>query len=496
MRKAAAITGLLLLTALAGGCESSPMKKYLRIFGHDIVRGDLRSAVDSVEKYAEKHPGSILPAKCLDNIALRYYLREQRIECIEVLERIVAMYPHSDDAADSYLFMGQCHEELGNVEKAVESYKKAATFDLSPSADGATGNLEYAADTRDIAGGCLAELLEKAGRLEEALKWYKLWRPRSWCGTCLDQAEARRDKAIVRLLISLGRREEALKMLDNLAQGIDVRYHHSDLAVSYVDLKCEEGVEHSAIETEFRALLEKSGSNTFARIGLVYLALLKAYDSGDMKTLLNAVMGEDEFVRCKDWYEAAAAKLLKKKPDEALEVLLQRLVKREHLIIYLLGELGDKRAIEPLAQLLFEEEEEALAREIHKALVKLGKDSVPGLIKCLDARHFWGRLEAACALWEIGDVRAVEPLIEHLHKDKINKGTVSLALAGIGDKRAIPPLMEILLAENKDSFRVLDAVKKLTHQSFGLDDCRSPGEEKEAYARWRAWWERNKDKYP
>ena len=75
-----------------------------------------------------------------------------------------------------------------------------------------------------------------------------------------------------------------------------------------------------------------------------------------------------------------------------------------------LGEMGDARAIEPL-------------------------------IDALEDRHILVRVEAAKALGKIGDTRAVEPLIEVLQS---LAGPASEALGRIGDPMAVEPLIEIL----------------------------------------------------
>jgi hypothetical protein len=75
-----------------------------------------------------------------------------------------------------------------------------------------------------------------------------------------------------------------------------------------------------------------------------------------------------------------------------------------------LGEIGDARAIEPL-------------------------------VDALEDKHILVRVEAAKALGKIGDTRAVEPLIEVLQS---LAGPASEALGRIGDPMAVEPLIEIL----------------------------------------------------
>ncbi len=116
--------------------------------------------------------------------------------------------------------------------------------------------------------------------------------------------------------------------------------------------------------------------------------------------------------------------------DEAMEMLCEPLGDEEENIGSLvtvrrstakaLGDIGDKRAVEPLIKALGDEDEDA--------------DTV------------------AWALGEIGDARAVEPLIESLIWAFANYGRefavgAMLALGKIGDARAVEPISDLLNEE-------------------------------------------------
>src|SRR5262249_26813951 len=78
----------------------------------------------------------------------------------------------------------------------------------------------------------------------------------------------------------------------------------------------------------------------------------------------------------------------------------------------------------------------------------LGKSADPRdvdlLIKLLPKSRY-DRREIICSLWDIGDPRAVEPLIEVLKDpDDWVSGTAASALADIGGIRAVEPLIEAL----------------------------------------------------
>ena len=85
--------------------------------------------------------------------------------------------------------------------------------------------------------------------------------------------------------------------------------------------------------------------------------------------------------------------------------------------MYALGEIGDTRAVQPLAGKLVSENKEM-------------------------------RVSAASALGQIGDTGAVDPLIQALgDSDRTVRGNAAYALGQIGDTRAVQPLIKALLSE-------------------------------------------------
>ena len=77
------------------------------------------------------------------------------------------------------------------------------------------------------------------------------------------------------------------------------------------------------------------------------------------------------------------------------------------------SEIGDERAVEPLIQALKDKDSDV--REVAaEVLVKIGEPAVEPLIQALKDENQFVRWGAALALGEIGDERAVEPLINAL----------------------------------------------------------------------------------
>jgi HEAT repeat protein len=86
------------------------------------------------------------------------------------------------------------------------------------------------------------------------------------------------------------------------------------------------------------------------------------------------------------------------------------------------------------------------------------------------------------SLGEIGDSRAVEPLLAVIDRTNFS-GVVAEALARIGDRRAVGPLIAFLeKAARQDQLRTrkwfVESLEKLSGQKFGND-----------VARWRRWYE-------
>lgn len=111
-----------------------------------------------------------------------------------------------------------------------------------------------------------------------------------------------------------------------------------------------------------------------------------------------------------------------------------------------LGKIGDERAIDPLVDALSDSDGDVR----WKAIVALGKmknAAVKPLIKAFKSDDWRIRGRAAEALGNIGDLKALEPLINALvgkNKDtnKYVRGRVAEALGKMGDERAVEPLIK------------------------------------------------------
>jgi len=110
-----------------------------------------------------------------------------------------------------------------------------------------------------------------------------------------------------------------------------------------------------------------------------------------------------------------------------------------------LGEIGDSRAVEPLVKAL-KDKESCVRHRAADALRKIHDTrAIDPLIKALEDNDSYVRYRAAIVLGTFGDKRAVEFLIPMLRSpEEEDRKAAAYALGDIGDKKAVPFLIECL----------------------------------------------------
>jgi HEAT repeat protein len=200
----------------------------------------------------------------------------------------------------------------------------------------------------------------------------------------------------------------------------------------------------------------------------------------DVEGLCKALVHQDSGVRRK-----AAEAFGEIKDTKAVELLIQ-LLKDEDIGVRIaaaetLGKIGDARAAQPLLALLRYDKSlvdgkigiggyaaaisaNAVPFTAVEALEKIGKPAVEPLIEVLKVAHKDIRYRAALVLGNIGDARAVRPLIEALKdKDWFTRDEAARSLEKIGE-----PVVELLTQafgdEDKDiqksAKKVLERIQK------------------------------------
>jgi len=183
-------------------------------------------------------------------------------------------------------------------------------------------------------------------------------------------------------------------------------------------------------------------------------------------------------------YKKVIPPLLKSKDDMAMAVLYHLLYIRAYSLSYipiplLIKTLDDKSG---------EKRSKAadLLGDIAKRTYRRDKRAVPSLIKTLEDKDDAVRKSAISALGSINDKRAVEPLINLLERGTETsavKSEIVKALTWSGDKRAVEPLIKILednenpyikdtvtaLGRIKSKLAVEPLIKLLEKEVVGLD---------------------------
>lgn len=203
-----------------------------------------------------------------------------------------------------------------------------------------------------------------------------------------------------------------------------------------------------------------------------------------VKPLLAALKSEDTCARS---YAAVALGWIG--DESAIVPLLDVLKDNDGSVRYhaaeALGWIRDRKAVEPLTAVL--KDKEALVRRNAAFALGLIGDAapVPQLIDILEDSDKGVRKAAAWALAKICDERAIDPLIKAL-KDEYNEVRMG-AVSGLGDLRhekAVGPLIEALKTKDTDiRYSIERALTKITKRRYGID-----------YEKWKAWYEKNKDK--
>ena len=167
-----------------------------------------------------------------------------------------------------------------------------------------------------------------------------------------------------------------------------------------------------------------------------------------VEPLIEALKGEQYFRRLTSAFVGIGQALVEIGTEHVVEELIDLLkyennrangsqVQVRTVAAYALGEIGDIRAVEPLIEAL-EEKDLDLYSTVTIALADIGDErAVEPLIEALKDANWYVRKCSVRALGIIGDERAVEPLIEALKDDDESvRESVSIALKEFGEDKA------------------------------------------------------------
>lgn len=198
----------------------------------------------------------------------------------------------------------------------------------------------------------------------------------------------------------------------------------------------------------------------------------------DLQQLYIELLGhESESVR-----EEAVKALLEMIDAEVVEALQEVVNQSEHPgqleAIWLLGKSEETQVTETLLQ-LFQSPDAQVREVVAGAFAEIGDvRALQPLIDALNDENASVRDAAAIALGELRDSRAIKPLIAKLKEEQVQQ-VAAWALAMIGDRSAVAPLTEAMLGDEDAGMRGMAAraLGKLGHPDAdqaviqGLDDA-------------------------
>ena len=110
-----------------------------------------------------------------------------------------------------------------------------------------------------------------------------------------------------------------------------------------------------------------------------------------------------------------------------------------------LGEMGDSKAVEPLIDVLKNDKNGSVCITATDALIEIGDVATDALIKSLDHEKVNVRCDATRALGEIGNKKCVDKIINMLYDEWVNVRIYAVTSLGkLNDKKAVPALIDVM----------------------------------------------------
>jgi HEAT repeat protein len=165
--------------------------------------------------------------------------------------------------------------------------------------------------------------------------------------------------------------------------------------------------------------------------------------SSDIKSLI-ASLGEKDATKRQSAYESLVS-MGKAATDSLIEALPSSRERMRHEIISALGEIGDPRAVTPLVKLLGDKD--GLTRKLSReALVAIGQLSVPALIEASESKSKEVRWGAAKALGEIADPASIPTLVKLLEDKEFEIRWLAAEGLIVMDRESLLPILRELVS--------------------------------------------------
>lgn len=326
-------------------------------------------------------------------------------------------------------------EARASLESRVENYEQRLADQRGPyvseAADDVEGAAETLADTRWTDDGA-AEVLAAVEAFGEAVDDHVDVPAVETVGAAIDALET-----AASTLADTGLDPDTdTEAIESIQAAADQLTGDIEAAEAFDDLSIREKLEYDG----FFSVLEGEHRKDFPPELNALLLWQKRYkesrDPEDVEPILQALeLLDSEFME-----ENILDTLERIAPPEAFEPVLQRAERRDKHAIRVLGKLADERAVETLIEFVEGDGDPAVQRVTLRALGEIGsQEATQAIADRLVADADSVRSAAARALGLLGDPRAIDPLADVLDEDDADevRASAAWALTQIGTRRAL-----------------------------------------------------------
>jgi len=163
-----------------------------------LAEHDTQAALDALREFQQGAQRDADLGWPMFEIAQALHSHGQKDKSLALVEELVERYPSSEVVGKAWLGLGEMYRDMGDEARMVAAYRRAAEL---PSVD--AFSFTNASNTRNIAFESLAQYYTQKQQWAQALRWWWLWHPTSWCGTCAESMELRRAKALAQCATNL-----------------------------------------------------------------------------------------------------------------------------------------------------------------------------------------------------------------------------------------------------------------------------------------------------
>jgi len=151
--------------------------------------------IQESERMVREWQGDLSAAEIAEPIALLgdyYRSKKDYLSAQAFYDEVICIGPETNAAVAATLGLAQIMRENGQEERRIALLKDVTEMKSVDS----HAHIMDAGNSQSIAYQELAKYYMEKGDWHEALKWWRSWKPQSWCGTCLSGMREHREKNI------------------------------------------------------------------------------------------------------------------------------------------------------------------------------------------------------------------------------------------------------------------------------------------------------------